>query len=1011
MKNKKRKILLLLSTVLLLMLGNTVLGATDNYAKGCPSYIATGNHNLQIQLEHTFEGQGVAKEVKQCLSCRYQEYTGSFEFNHNKQVSYECIDDDKHKCITNCTSCTYKKISEARHNFSEENICTACNYTKVTTTTPTISTGKCSHVYMRVDGYKYEKFNDTMHKKISLKKCMKCGEESIRATIKEEHDWKIVLYEKKNDSQHKTTYKCSKCSAQKEGLDVHTYGEDGICIAEGCGNKKSTTTKSLLKVSYLALCVDQTASCYALTDHKSGISWKITEGDAVTLNGSSLKGVKAGSVTLEGSKDGVTSSCKITVFDKHLISEVKYGYNDTQHWEIGKCTRCNKQITKGNAQSHTFSADTKFIGNANGHYQAGVCLVCGEEVKSKATAHTFIVKMKYDDEFHWYTGNCSVCGYYCTEYQKVKHEFGDDGKCSKCDIAQNDSTVWPESIYIGTWDKICLNCVIKSSDLWLSTDPYNASQDGITLSSSDTSVLYIQENTAKPKAKGTAYLIATAPNGVSGKSGVITVTDHEFNESDNKCKYCKKSSQEIDSAEVPSATSQIMICEGKNISSSIAVGTGVNSAKIIYSSSNPNVLAVTSEGMATPTDKYQGAVTVYAKVDGVTVGSCVVNVHVATNKVARYNQYTHYYKTTCSQCGKNELIRIDTVEEHKFGSDNKCTVCPWAKGGTGVSTEISFKRTEALLCVEHCKLDTKVECVMVAIPEVSPAGAELTWSSSDTSIVEVIDNTYVVAKKKGKAWLTAKTSDGLTATCDIEVVDHDKAVEMEYNYNGKYHWRYGICGKSLGDIYNAKNDEHDFTNGVCKCGKKAVGGENNPIGYVDVKKGDWYEKSVDYVTEKELMNGIGEGLFNPNGSMTRAMVVTVLYRMSGSNFTGKPSFSDVGEDEYYSTPVAWASENGIVTGFPNGTFAPNDEVTREQLITILYRYTQFLGSDTEVSSSSSKIDEFVDYEDIADYAVDAFEWSFDEGIVSGTSETTLEPKGTATRGQFSAILERFDILD
>jgi hypothetical protein len=174
--------------------------------------------------------------------------------------------------------------------------------------------------------------------------------------------------------------------------------------------------------------------------------------------------------------------------------------------------------------------------------------------------------------------------------------------------------------------------------------------------------------------------------------------------------------------------------------------------------------------------------------------------------------------------------------------------------------------------------------------------------------------------------------------------------------------------------------------------------------FYDVKHDSWYYEAVKYVYENGLMQGTDNG-FEPNGKMTRAMLVTVLFRLEKAELTdGENPFTDVEDGTWYTNAVIWAKENGIVNGITETEFAPNDNITREQTVTILYRYAKYKGYDVEVSAELSK---FSDMDEISCFAFDAFRWAIESGIINGTSVTTLSPKDTATRAQLAAILMRF----
>ncbi len=180
--------------------------------------------------------------------------------------------------------------------------------------------------------------------------------------------------------------------------------------------------------------------------------------------------------------------------------------------------------------------------------------------------------------------------------------------------------------------------------------------------------------------------------------------------------------------------------------------------------------------------------------------------------------------------------------------------------------------------------------------------------------------------------------------------------------------------------------------------------------FSDVSAGAWYADAVKYVTGNELFNGTGKNTFSPNAQMTRAMMVTVLHRMAGKPAASgtQKSFSDIAPGMWYTDAIAWASENGIVNGYSNGTFGVNDSVTREQLAAILYRYAVNAGIQAEVTASSGAADGFADSGKISSYARTAVEWAVEKGLVNGKGNNRLDPAGTATRAELAAILMRFN---
>ena len=173
----------------------------------------------------------------------------------------------------------------------------------------------------------------------------------------------------------------------------------------------------------------------------------------------------------------------------------------------------------------------------------------------------------------------------------------------------------------------------------------------------------------------------------------------------------------------------------------------------------------------------------------------------------------------------------------------------------------------------------------------------------------------------------------------------------------------------------------------------------------DVSKGDWFYKDVEYVYNEGIMDGVSKREFAPNETLTRAMIVKILYRIEGEPAGYRTSdFGDVASGRWYTEAVAWAAEKEIVKGYGNGKFGPNDPVTREQLAAILYRYTQYKGWST--AAASGNLDGFKDAASVSSYAVDAMNWAVDEGLLKGANNK-LSPKSNATRAQVAAIIHRY----
>jgi len=175
--------------------------------------------------------------------------------------------------------------------------------------------------------------------------------------------------------------------------------------------------------------------------------------------------------------------------------------------------------------------------------------------------------------------------------------------------------------------------------------------------------------------------------------------------------------------------------------------------------------------------------------------------------------------------------------------------------------------------------------------------------------------------------------------------------------------------------------------------------------FTDVEENGWYHTGVDFMVRNGFMNGVADDAFDVDGNLTRAQLVTILYRIAGEpESTATNPFADVADGQWYTNAVIWAAENGIVKGVNTTTFAPNDQITREQIATILFRYAK-------AEKVEGKLAGFPDAGEVSDYAADAMAWAVEQGLINGISEsdgkTYLAPQETATRAQIAVILMRY----
>ena len=217
-----------------------------------------------------------------------------------------------------------------------------------------------------------------------------------------------------------------------------------------------------------------------------------------------------------------------------------------------------------------------------------------------------------------------------------------------------------------------------------------------------------------------------------------------------------------------------------------------------------------------------------------------------------------------------------------------------------------------------------------------------------------------------------------------------------------------IDGKNVGTKNSYTFDNVSKSHSIKAEFKKA---ENvNPstgIRFEDVKENDWFYEAVMDVVKNGWFKGTSNNLFSPYLSTERGMIATVLWRMEGKPNSVKPSiFEDVPADAWFHDGVTWANENNeIVKGYGNGLFGPKDTITREQLAAILYRYAAFKGYDV---SKKTSLDGFKDGNQTVSYAIEAMQWAVANGLLIGTGNGILDPKGHATRAEVAVILIRLD---
>ena len=304
--------------------------------------------------------------------------------------------------------------------------------------------------------------------------------------------------------------------------------------------------------------------------------------------------------------------------------------------------------------------------------------------------------------------------------------------------------------------------------------------------------------------------------------------------------------------------------------------------------------------------------------------------------------------------------------------------------------------------------DTVCECgVTIAKGEAIPATGGHTWGEWKTTLEPT--TTAEGAKERGC------TICGATETEKIPMLDQEPG---EDSCTGGHTWgewvtvleptttaegikecSCTICGTTKSEKIPMLDKEPEDSS--------CTGGPACPMAaFPDLDPEGWYHEGVHYCIENGLMNGNGDGRFDPAGTMTRAMVVTILWRMEGKPAAGHTAtFDDVAEGEWYTDAIAWAQKNGIVTGYTDQIFGTHDRITREQLAAVLYRYEQHKGSDVTAQAEM----DFVDVGSVSQWAYDAMSWAVGNGIITGRPGKILDPNGNAIRAEAATMLHRYCI--
>lgn len=447
--------------------------------------------------------------------------------------------------------------------------------------------------------------------------------------------------------------------------------------------------------------------------------------------------------------------------------------------------------------------------------------------------------------------------------------------------------------------------------------------------------------------------------------------------------------------------------------SNVAAGT-----KVDYKIDNGTTQQATvADGKIEIMVPYQSTCVVTAPaVEGYTASETSVSVTMGAADVSR--SFTYTKKSTGGDSGGTTTTKTSDTVNSTDGKVTSTGIASALKAGTG-TVNISTKTESAILAASDAKkiADNKAELTVKTgsgSVTISSEGLGELISKTDADELKVV----VDEPKNDGSTFKIVAGDEVLGEAEVSIYLGSKEITSGF---GKLNISIPV-GKLYGgwtvSVMHLKDDgSYTIIDAVVDVNGNALFSVDSLSSFIvlkhqktpvtsifkDVKSGDWYEGYVQYAYDEGLMTGVTASEFAPHSSASRAMIVTVLWRMAGGKTGNKDAgFTDLTQD-WYKEAVNWAFANGITTGKSATEFDPNAAVTREQLAAFLYRFSKFAGKDI---SKTKSLDSFTDAAGVSSYAVTAMKWAAASGIINGRTETTLVPAGTSTRAELATMLTR-----
>ena len=424
---------------------------------------------------------------------------------------------------------------------------------------------------------------------------------------------------------------------------------------------------------------------------------------------------------------------------------------------------------------------------------------------------------------------------------------------------------------------------------------------------------------------------------------------------------------------------------------------------VVWSSSNTNVVTVDQKGLITGVNDGTAKIIARSQDNYVLADICdvIVDTDVKVKSLDVSPSSIEFSSLTEKKLDVKILPENASNKKLEFSSDNTRVATVNDNGiveakGSG-STKITIKTTDGSNISKTINVKVNIKCTSIvtskekieisgknptylyayAMPT-SASNTKLNYNIKDISIATIDQTGYINPLKNGNTTIIIKTTDGTNIIKEVPLtitgIDD------------------GDSGEQGGDNPGGGDDGNEDD-------------ENKELPFIDVKKGDWYYNAVEYTYKNGIISGATDTEFRPTKNITRGMIVTILWRMEGKpKVTGIEDFPDV-TGQYYYDAVRWAAKDKIVSGYNSGKFGPNDNITREQLATILCNYAKYKKQNVNLSTDTSK---YKDWYKVTGYARPAMSWAVSTGVITGKyNGTRVDPQGTASRAEAAGMIYNY----